>query len=40
MKLGEVAQALGASLEGGSEDVEITGMAALEIPVDAADGGD
>ncbi len=30
MKLGEVAQALGASLEGGSEDVEITGVATLE----------
>jgi UDP-3-O-[3-hydroxymyristoyl] glucosamine N-acyltransferase len=30
MKLGEVAQALGASLEGGGENVEITGVAALE----------
>ena len=30
MKLGEVAQALGASLEGGSEDVEISGVATLE----------
>jgi len=30
MKLGEVARALGASLEEGTEDVEITGVAALE----------
>ena len=30
MKLGEVARALGATLEGGSEDTEITGVAALE----------
>jgi UDP-3-O-[3-hydroxymyristoyl] glucosamine N-acyltransferase len=35
MKLGELARALGATLEGGAEDVEITGVAAIE---DAAPG--